>query len=103
AMNCLGNATICIEKGNCFVEDAKGPNGTVLQCKRVERAKLNPADVVRLGKDGPELKVRFIPQSEPAVVPQTIASPAKQPRSLGQTIVPRKAAAPPSETPASSG
>src|SRR5206468_7792418 len=34
---------------------------------------------------------------------QTIASPAKQPRSLGQTIVPRKAAAPPSETPASSG
>lgn len=67
------HASLRVEDGNCFLEDANSPNGTFLNGQRVQRAKLVPGDKVRLGSDGPELNVRFIPEAAPAVIPATIA------------------------------
>src|SRR6516162_3283287 len=73
------HALLRIENGACYVEDANSPNGTFLNGKQVQRAKLFSADVVRLGADGPELKVRFVPSASEVVQP-TLAGVA--PRSI---------------------
>lgn len=54
------HAILRVEGDACYVEDASSPNGTFVNGKQVQRVKLFPADVVRLGADGPELKVRFV-------------------------------------------
>jgi pSer/pThr/pTyr-binding forkhead associated (FHA) protein len=86
------HAAVRVEDGDCFVEDANSPNGTFLNGKRVQRAKLFPADTVRLGNDGPELKVRFIPEAAPKVIPPTIAGAGaeRQLRSIRGSVVPKE-------------
>lgn len=42
-----------------WVEDRNSYNGTFVNGKRAGRERLQPGDVVRLGQDGPELRVSF--------------------------------------------
>ena len=56
-----------------WVEDLKSQNGTYLRGNRVDKALISPGDVLRLGADGPELRVEFVPPPEgmPTRVPHT--------------------------------
>jgi pSer/pThr/pTyr-binding forkhead associated (FHA) protein len=72
------HATVRVEEDGCFVEDANSPNGTFLNGKRIQREKLSPADVIKLGKDGPQVKVRFVPPAPEPVIPATIAGASAQ-------------------------
>lgn len=47
-----------------WVEDLKSQNGTYLNGKRVDKALLSPGDKLRLGSDGPELRVEFVTPNE---------------------------------------
>lgn len=58
------------------VEDMNSPNGTLLNGSRVQRSKIFPGDTLRLGADGPELRVRFVPPAEkgPFIPPTIVVS-----------------------------
>ena len=43
-----------------WVEDLQSTNGTFVNQKRIERQKLAPGDILRLGSDGPEIRIQFV-------------------------------------------
>ncbi|MEE8201598.1 MAG: FHA domain-containing protein [Candidatus Acidoferrales bacterium] len=64
---------IRFEGGEYWVEDLESRNGTFLNGRSVRREKLSPGDSLRLGADGPELRVQFepVPTGAPTRAPGT--------------------------------
>lgn len=58
------HAVVRVLQGAFWVEDQGSTGGTYRNGERVEQARLAPGDVLRLGPDGPELRIRF---SSPSV------------------------------------
>jgi S1-C subfamily serine protease len=83
------------------VRDAGSRNGTLVNGHpiRVETA-LDDTDQVRLGKDGPLLEIRMVPDSVPDRKPETLAGPARsEARALRQTSGVRRVPEPPAQPP----
>ncbi|MFQ5723866.1 MAG: FHA domain-containing protein [Terriglobia bacterium] len=64
---------IRFEGGEYWAEDLESRNGTFLNGRRIQREKLSPGDSLRLGADGPELRVQFepVPTGAPTRAPGT--------------------------------
>lgn len=65
-------------QGAFWIEDQGSTGGTYRNCERVDQARLATGDVLRLGPDGPELRVRFSPASVSDVAP-TVTGEAPTP------------------------
>ncbi|MFQ5927800.1 MAG: FHA domain-containing protein [Terriglobia bacterium] len=67
-----------VEGDECWVEDLKSRNGTFLNGRNIQREQLSPGDILRLGADGPELRLQFVPPTKgvPTKIPATAAGPA---------------------------
>ena len=94
--------------GAWSVEDLQSTNGTFVNQVQVQRQELAPGDTLRLGSDGPEVRVQFVAEaSMPAAPPAALAAAAgaavTQPSAARSTDQP---AVPPAEqnaTPAAVG
>jgi hypothetical protein len=51
-----------------WIEDQNSFNGTLVNGRRITREPLNPGDMVRLGDDGPELRISLAPGAATGVV-----------------------------------
>lgn len=92
------HAVLRWEEDGLWVEDLKTMNGTFLNGNRVQRAKLSPESVVRLGPDGPELEVRLLgneplastmlPETRPAAICERIEKASVQEAAAARAAVP---------------
>jgi len=95
-----------------WVEDLQSTNGTFVNQKKTQRQQLSPGDTLRLGSDGPEIRVQFVNQSSIAVTrPAALAaaaavtqpSAARRPSELPPTAPAAFGAASPAIVPAEPG
>jgi predicted component of type VI protein secretion system len=54
--------------GAWSVEDLQSTNGTFVNQVRIQRQQLVPGDTVRLGSDGPEIRIQFVDESYSATI-----------------------------------
>jgi hypothetical protein len=77
-----------------FVEDLQSTNGTFVNQVRIQRQQLVPGDTVRLGSDGPEIRVQFVDESyAPTIRPAGLA--AAPVVTVSQRVVPSPSDLPP--------
>jgi FHA domain len=113
------HAVLLSSSGGWTVEDLHSTNGTFVNQVRIQRQPLAPGDTVRLGSDGPEIRVQFVDQAfaetakmagvtattvSPApTIPPTAAHPGELPSTraaqLAATAPPQIAATKPSDPP----
>ncbi len=79
--------------GAWSVEDLQSTNGTFVNQVRIQRQQLVPGDTLRLGSDGPEVRVQFVDESYPQTVrPAGLAAaggaPVTQPSATRPSEVP---------------
>ena len=56
------HAVLVSSSGGWTIEDLHSTNGTFVNQVRVQRQQLAPGDTLRLGSDGPEVRVQFVDQ-----------------------------------------
>lgn len=77
------HALVRVRQDSFWVEDQGSTGGTYRNGQRVEQARLAPGDVLRLGPDGPELRVSFSPPSATEAAPTvTDEAPTHLPRKV---------------------